>query len=59
MEPLFALNNRQLGMFKKEDTNNRMVKIGHSILFVDSSKIDPTLEEKKKVSKPLPFEIKN
>lgn len=58
MEPLFALNNRYMGVFKKKDTNNRMVKIGQSILFVDTSKIDPTLEDSKRRTQPLPFETK-
>merc|ERR1712032_136344 len=59
VEPLFAINNKYLGLFKKEDQNNTFLTVGKSIMFVDTSKIDPTLENKKKRTQVLPFEIKN
>lgn len=42
LEPLFGVNNKLLGMFKKDDYNNSQIKIGHSLLEVDLSKVDPT-----------------
>ena len=59
MEPLFGVNNSYLGLFKKDSHNNSTITIGNSIMFVDTSKIDPTLDNKKKRSQALPFEIKN
>ena len=59
MEPLFGINNKYLGLFKKDDQNNTFLTVGKSIMFVDTSKIDPTLENRNKRSQALPFEIKN
>lgn len=45
-------------MFKKSDVNNGTIKIGRSLQFVDSSKVDPTMEKNKKSKVFMPYEEK-
>ena len=58
LENLFGINNNYLGMFKKEDKNNSSVKVGCSLNFVDTSKVDPTLEKDRKRTVSMPYEEK-
>lgn len=58
MQNLFGINNNYLGMFKKTDTNNSSIKIGRSMQFVDSSKVDPTQETNTKSKVFMPYEEK-
>jgi hypothetical protein len=59
MENLLTVNNRYLGVFKKDDINNNSIKIGRSLQQVDSSKIDPTLDKHKRTHIFNPYEEKH
>jgi len=43
-------------MFKKDDSNNRAIKIGNSIVKLDTSKINPMLNTQNGSGFMLPFE---